>query len=53
MDLKSDGGDWGARFQGEEGEDGGFGTVGDVGDGSGDGDVSHDVVAGDAVLRYG
>ena len=53
MDLKSDGGDWGARFQGEEGEDGGFGTVGDVGDGRGDGDVGHDVVAGDAVLRYG
>lgn len=53
MDLKSDGGDWGARFQGEEGEDGGFGTVGDVGDGSGDGDVSQDVVTGDAVLGYG
>lgn len=52
MDLKSDGGDWGARFQGEEGEDGGFGTVGDVGDGRGDGDVSQDVVTGDAVLRY-
>ena len=53
MDLKSDGGDWGARFQGEEGEDGGFGTVGDVGDGRGDGWVGHDVVTCDAVLGYG
>lgn len=53
MDLKSDGGDGGVRFQGEESEDRGFGTVGDVGDGRGDGDVGHDVVVGDAVLGHG
>lgn len=54
--LKSDGGDGGARFQGEESEDGGFGTVGDVGDvgdGRGNGCIGQDAVAGDAVLRYG
>lgn len=51
--LKSNGGDGGAGFQGEEGKDCGFGTVGDVGDGRGDGDVGHDVVTCDAVLEYG